>query len=58
MDLASRIARQFNDSAEVKRSAAELMTAGIADAVSLMTECLLNNGKILACGNGGSAADA
>ena len=39
-------------------SAAELMTAGIADAVSLMTECLLNNGKILACGNGGSAADA
>ncbi|MCB1895163.1 MAG: phosphoheptose isomerase [Zoogloeaceae bacterium] len=58
MDLASRIARQFNDSAEAKRSAAELMTTGIADAVTLMTECLLNNGKIMACGNGGSAADA
>ncbi|MCB1906214.1 MAG: phosphoheptose isomerase [Rhodocyclaceae bacterium] len=58
MDLASRIARQFNDSAEAKRNAAELMTAGIAAAVTLMTECLLNNGKILACGNGGSAADA
>jgi len=58
MDLASRIARQFNDSAETKRNAAELMAPGIAEAVGLMTECLLNNGKILACGNGGSAADA
>ncbi|MCB1957028.1 MAG: phosphoheptose isomerase [Rhodocyclaceae bacterium] len=58
MDLASRIARQFNDSAETKRNAGELMAAVIADAVGLMTNCLMNNGKILACGNGGSAADA
>ncbi len=58
MDLASRIARQFNDSAETKRSAGELMASVIADAVGLMTNSLMNNGKILACGNGGSAADA
>ncbi|MCB1888432.1 MAG: phosphoheptose isomerase [Rhodocyclaceae bacterium] len=58
MDLASRIARQFNDSAETKRSAGELMATVIADAVGLMTNSLMNNGKILACGNGGSAADA
>lgn len=58
MDLASRILRQFNDSAETKRSAAEVMAGSIARAVELMTGCLMNNGKILACGNGGSAADA
>ena len=34
------------------------MATVIADAVGLMTNSLMNNGKILACGNGGSAADA
>ena len=58
MDLASRITRQFNDSAEAKRGAGELMAADIARAVEMMTACLIDNGKILACGNGGSAADA
>ena len=58
MDLASRVVRQFNESAEVKRQAADRMAADIVTAVELMTACLMNNGKILACGNGGSAADA
>ena len=34
------------------------MTPQIARAAALMTDCLLADGKILACGNGGSAADA
>ncbi len=58
MDLAARIIRQFADSIDAKSSASELMAYPIAQAIELMTASLLNNGKILACGNGGSAADA
>jgi D-sedoheptulose 7-phosphate isomerase len=58
VDLIARISRQFDDSVATKRAAQELLAAPIAAAVELMTACLLNNGKILACGNGGSAADA
>ena len=36
----------------------ELLAPVVARAAGLMTECLLADGKILACGNGGSAADA
>jgi D-sedoheptulose 7-phosphate isomerase len=58
MDLLSRIAQHFQDSAQTKLDAVELLAAPIAAAVEVMTGSLLNNGKILACGNGGSAADA
>lgn len=58
MDLIHRISRQFEDSARVKLDALEALAAPIAGAVEIMIGSLLNNGKILACGNGGSAADA
>ncbi len=58
MDLIQRISRQFEDSARTKLEALEAMAAPIAGAVEIMTASLLGNGKILACGNGGSAADA
>lgn len=58
MDLVSRVCKQFEDSANLKLTAMEELAAPIAAAVEIMTECLLANGKILACGNGGSAADA
>lgn len=58
MDLIHRISRQFEDSARTKLDAIESMAAPIAGAIEVMTGSLLNNGKILACGNGGSAADA
>ncbi len=58
MDLNARISDQFEQSIATKRAAAELMVAPIAQAVDLMTGSLMNGGKILACGNGGSAADA
>jgi D-sedoheptulose 7-phosphate isomerase len=58
MDVASRIRMHFSDSAELKLAAAEVMAPHIARAAALMTECLLADGKVLACGNGGSAADA
>ncbi len=58
MDLVSRVARQFQDSAQVKLEAVESLAAPIAQAIDLMVQSLLANGKIMACGNGGSAADA
>ena len=58
MDLISRIGQHFNDSAQTKLDAIDLLAAPIAQAAELMVSSLLGNGKILACGNGGSAADA
>ncbi len=58
MDLVTRIARQFQDSAKAKLDAVEVLSAPIAAAVELMVSSLHANGKIMACGNGGSAADA
>ncbi len=58
MDLIPRISRHFADSAQTKLDAARLLAAPIAEAAEAMVACLLGNGKILACGNGGSAADA
>ena len=58
MDLVARISQQFEDSARTKQAAVEAMAGPIARAVELMVGSLLANGKILACGNGGSAADS
>ncbi|MEN9356392.1 MAG: hypothetical protein RL695_563 [Pseudomonadota bacterium] len=58
MNLVARIARQFQDSAQAKLDSAEALAAPIAAAVELMVASLHANGKIMACGNGGSAADA
>ena len=58
MDLIARVARNFEDSAQTKLNAVDAMAAPIAAAIETMTECLLAGGKIMACGNGGSAGDA
>src|SRR5215831_5466834 len=58
MDTTQRIRNHFNDSAELKLSAADTLVPLIVRAAAMMTECLLADGKLLACGNGGSAADA
>src|SRR2546430_12947599 len=57
MDTTPRIRAHFADSAQLKLAAVEVMTPHIARAAALMTDCLLADGKILACGNGGSASD-
>jgi D-sedoheptulose 7-phosphate isomerase len=58
MDLIARVTRHFEDSANTKLDAVDLMAAPIAAAIEAMTGCLLAGGKILACGNGGSAGDS
>lgn len=47
----------FHESAELKIQAASLLAEPISQAVELMFTALSNGNKILACGNGGSAAD-
>ncbi len=58
MDLISRINQHFMDSAQLKLQAMELMAPSLASASERMVQCLMKEGKILSCGNGGSAADA
>lgn len=58
MQAEARIKSLFADSIEVKQRAMDQLAPSIAAAGQLMTDCLLNNGKILSCGNGGSAGDA
>ncbi len=56
--LIQRIQQQFFDSADVKSASAEVLARPIADAVNALMGCITAGGKVLACGNGGSAADA
>jgi D-sedoheptulose 7-phosphate isomerase len=52
-----RILGHFHESAELKIQAAAALAQPIAQAIELMFTALSNGNKILACGNGGSAAD-
>ncbi|QEY23737.1 phosphoheptose isomerase [Neisseria animalis] len=56
--LQARAAAHFEESIKAKQQAAEVLAEPTAQAAQLMLECLMNDGKILICGNGGSAADA
>jgi D-sedoheptulose 7-phosphate isomerase len=57
MDLITRITHQFDESIAAKQAAIEELAMPISEAIEQMVNCLTNGGKILACGNGGSAAD-
>jgi D-sedoheptulose 7-phosphate isomerase len=56
--LEQRIQQQFFDSADLKYAAAESLARPIADGVRALVDCITAGGKVLACGNGGSAGDA
>ena len=58
LDLSRRAAELFDASIQVKQRAAERLPTLIARAAQMIVGQLLQDGKILACGNGGSAADA
>jgi D-sedoheptulose 7-phosphate isomerase len=57
LNLNQRIVKHFNDSAALKQKMKTVLSEPIEKAGQRMAQCLLNDGKILACGNGGSAAD-
>ena len=58
MDLISRISENFSESAHLKLQSMDVLAGPIAEAAERMVQCLKQDGKILACGNGGSAADS
>jgi D-sedoheptulose 7-phosphate isomerase len=56
--LTERIQQQFQDSITTKQTAIATLSPLTALAVEKMYQAVNSGGKILACGNGGSAADA
>ena len=56
--LTERVTAHFAQSIEAKQQAADILSAPTAQAAERMLQCLMNDGKILSCGNGGSAGDA
>ena len=58
MSLTERIQQQFKDSAQTKLDALAAMAAPIEAATRRMVTSLQAGGKVMACGNGGSAADS
>jgi D-sedoheptulose 7-phosphate isomerase len=58
INLSERIAQQFKDIIATKTAASQELSPLIARAIELMFASVSHGGKILACGNGGSAADA
>ncbi|MDZ4202848.1 MAG: phosphoheptose isomerase [Gallionella sp.] len=58
MDINKRITQHFTDSAELKLQVKDALAQPIAEGAQVLFDCVVNDGKILCCGNGGSAADA
>ncbi|MAH00589.1 MAG: phosphoheptose isomerase [Pseudomonadales bacterium] len=58
MDMQHRIRQLFTDSIETKTRAMDVLGPSIEHGSQMMVNALLSEGKILTCGNGGSAGDA
>lgn len=58
MELTSRISKQFEESGQLKLELADLLAQPIAKSAAMIAQALLDEKKVLACGNGGSAANA
>src|SRR3970040_1879167 len=58
VDLITRISENFSESAHLKLQSMDALAGPIAAAAGRMVQCLKNDGKIMSCGNGGSAADS
>lgn len=58
MDATDRVREHFEESIAVKQTSGDVINASIVAASDCMSRSLLSDGKILSCGNGGSASDA
>ena len=58
MNFQDRVKQHFTASIETKMQALQALVEPITIAAAAMVQCLLAEGKILSCGNGGSAGDA
>ena len=57
-DQITRVEQHFHDSIQAKHASVKLLAPVIARAAGLLSQSLDRGGKILSCGNGGSAGDA
>src|SRR6188768_2707286 len=58
MNFQERVKQHVTASLETKMQAMEVLPGPVVAAAEAMVQSLLNEGKILACGNGGSAGDS
>ena len=58
MNLAAKLTAHFEDNIAATQRSSETLAAPLLRAIDLCFSCVTNNAKMLACGNGGSAADA
>jgi len=58
MDAETRVREHFAESIATKQSSVDPLSIPIARGGEVMSQSLLDDGKILSCGNGGSAGDA
>lgn len=58
MDMTARMTSHFDDAIDAFKASAHELAPTLSSAVNLLFGALTNNARILACGNGGSAADA
>ncbi|HLW74613.1 MAG TPA: phosphoheptose isomerase [Gammaproteobacteria bacterium] len=58
MKFEDRVTQLFNDSIATKQAALKVLVPSIVKAGTLMAESLKKDGKVMSCGNGGSAADS
>lgn len=57
-DMRSLITEAFSQGIELRRACMERLAEPLIEAAAAIESCLAGGGKVLACGNGGSAADA
>lgn len=58
MDLQNRISLHFDDAATALKHSTESLQEPLAQATHMLVHAINQGNKVLACGNGGSAADA
>ena len=58
MDLTAHLKRHFDEGVELRQRMAQTLPAHIARAGEALAAALKAGRKVLACGNGGSAADS
>lgn len=58
MNPQDHVKQLFRDSIQTKQDALEILADPIAAGAQVMINTLVSGGKIMSCGNGGSAADA
>ena len=58
MSILNRIELHFQDHAALIQKSLDVLSEPLQQGIDLLFNTISNNGKVLACGNGGSAADA